>query len=79
MNLCFVCEIVCAVSVECVNICKFRKGEGGKYDCSVTSCASKAPRALTGFLATTAHASVSPRGRKFGIKVFSMLFVCFFV
>lgn len=64
----------CAVSVECVNICKFRKGEGsGKYDCSITSCASKAPRALTGFLATTAHSSVStfgPRGRKFGIKVF---------
>uniref|UniRef100_A0A161XTP2 Putative GTP diphosphokinase RSH1, chloroplastic n=1 Tax=Daucus carota subsp. sativus TaxID=79200 RepID=A0A161XTP2_DAUCS len=49
-----------------------RKGEGsGKYDCSITSCASKAPRALTGFLATTAHSSVStfgPRGRKSGIK-----------
>ncbi|KAG8362878.1 hypothetical protein BUALT_BualtUnG0028600 [Buddleja alternifolia] len=45
-----------SVSVECVNICKLWKGDvSGKYDCSVLSCASKAPRALTGFLASTAH------------------------
>lgn len=72
MFRCLQVEMAMSVSVECVNICKFRKGEGnGKYDCSVTSCASKAPRALTGFLATTAHSSVStcgPRGRRFGIK-----------
>ncbi|KAL2535275.1 putative GTP diphosphokinase RSH1 [Forsythia ovata] len=45
-----------SVSVECLNIFKFWKGDvSGKYDCSVLSCASKAPRALTGFLASTAH------------------------
>ncbi|XP_044492995.1 putative GTP diphosphokinase RSH1, chloroplastic isoform X2 [Mangifera indica] len=46
-----------SVSVECVNICKFSKGDasGRYYDCSVFSCAWKAPRALTGFLASTAH------------------------
>ncbi|XP_034690752.1 putative GTP diphosphokinase RSH1, chloroplastic isoform X2 [Vitis riparia] len=41
---------------ECVNICKFSKGDGsGRYDCSVLSCAWKAPRVLSGFLASTAH------------------------
>ncbi|XP_075509666.1 putative GTP diphosphokinase RSH1, chloroplastic [Primulina tabacum] len=45
-----------AVSLECVNACKFWKGDGsGKYDCSMISCASKAPRVLTGFLASTTH------------------------
>ncbi|KAL5795651.1 hypothetical protein ACOSQ2_000471 [Xanthoceras sorbifolium] len=46
-----------SVSVECVNICKLSKGDGSgsNYDCSVLSCAWKAPRALTGFLASTAH------------------------
>ncbi|XP_059625639.1 putative GTP diphosphokinase RSH1, chloroplastic [Cornus florida] len=45
-----------SVPVECVNICKLFKGDGsGRYDCSVLSCAWKAPRALTGFLASTAH------------------------
>ncbi|XP_057964099.1 putative GTP diphosphokinase RSH1, chloroplastic isoform X2 [Malania oleifera] len=45
-----------SVPVECVNICKFAKGDGsGRYDCSVLSCAWKAPRVLTGFLASTAH------------------------
>ncbi|KAL2510520.1 putative GTP diphosphokinase RSH1 [Abeliophyllum distichum] len=45
-----------SVSVECLNIFKFWKGDvSGKYDCSVLSCASKAPRALTGFLASTTH------------------------
>ncbi|KAI7726871.1 hypothetical protein M8C21_012345, partial [Ambrosia artemisiifolia] len=42
--------------VECVSVCRFSKGDGsGRYDCSVVSCAWKAPRALTGLLATTAH------------------------
>lgn len=46
------------VSVECVNVCKLTKGDRtGRYDCSVLSCAWKAPRVLTGFLASTAHAS----------------------
>ncbi|XP_040364786.1 putative GTP diphosphokinase RSH1, chloroplastic isoform X2 [Rosa chinensis] len=45
-----------SVPLECVNVCKLSKGEGsGKYDCSMFSCAWKAPRALTGFLASTAH------------------------
>ncbi|CAK7348346.1 unnamed protein product [Dovyalis caffra] len=46
-----------SVSVECVNICKLlSKGDGsGRYECSVLSCAWKAPRVLTGFLASTAH------------------------
>ncbi|XP_031401269.1 putative GTP diphosphokinase RSH1, chloroplastic [Punica granatum] len=45
-----------SVSVECVNICKLAKGDGsGKYDCSALSCAWKAPRVLSGLLASTAH------------------------
>lgn len=45
-----------SVSVECVNICKFSKGDGSvRHDCSVLSCAWKAPRVLSGFLASTAH------------------------
>ncbi|XP_015891988.3 putative GTP diphosphokinase RSH1, chloroplastic [Ziziphus jujuba] len=45
-----------SVSLECVNACKLWKGDGsGRYDCSILSCAWKAPRALTGFLASTAH------------------------
>lgn len=45
-----------AVSIECVNICKLWKGDvAGRFDCSMLSCASKAPRVLTGFLASTAH------------------------
>lgn len=45
-----------SVSIECVNICKFWKGDvAGRFDCSMLSCASKAPRVLTGFLASTAH------------------------
>lgn len=47
---------IVAVSLECVNVCKPWKGDGsGRYDCSVLSCAWKAPRVLTGFLASTAH------------------------
>ncbi|XP_043721516.1 putative GTP diphosphokinase RSH1, chloroplastic isoform X2 [Telopea speciosissima] len=45
-----------SVSVECVNICKLSKGDGtGRYDCTILYCAWKPPRALTGFLASTAH------------------------
>ncbi|CAK9185826.1 unnamed protein product [Ilex paraguariensis] len=52
-----------SVSVECVNICKFWNGDvSGRYDCSVLSCAWKAPRALTGLFASTAHPT-QPYGR----------------
>lgn len=45
-----------AVSLECVNVCNSWRGDGnGRYDCNHLSCASKAPRVLTGFLASTAH------------------------
>ncbi|XP_061365516.1 putative GTP diphosphokinase RSH1, chloroplastic isoform X3 [Gastrolobium bilobum] len=45
-----------SVSLECVNVCKLWRGDGsGRYDCSLLSCAWKAPRVLTGFLASTAH------------------------
>ncbi|CAN1292600.1 Putative GTP diphosphokinase RSH1, chloroplastic, partial [Linum perenne] len=48
-----------AVSVECINLCNFPKGDiSGRYDCSVLSCAWRAPRVLTGFLASTAHPPV---------------------
>ncbi|KAG5567776.1 hypothetical protein RHGRI_003080 [Rhododendron griersonianum] len=61
------CAPSMSVSVECVNVCKFSIGDGsGRYDCSALSCAWKAPRALTGFLASTAHSpqcSVSPNRR----------------
>lgn len=44
------------MSVECVNVCKLAKGDvGGRYDCNALSCAWKAPRVLSGFLASTAH------------------------
>jgi GTP pyrophosphokinase len=50
------CFLNLVVSVECVNVCKSPKWDGsGRYDCSALSCAWKAPRALTGFLACTAH------------------------
>ncbi|KAL0435914.1 UNVERIFIED_CONTAM: putative GTP diphosphokinase RSH1, chloroplastic [Sesamum radiatum] len=45
-----------SVAIECVNVCNFWKGDvNGKYDCSMLSCASRAPRVLTGFLATTTY------------------------
>ena len=45
-----------AVSLECVNACKLWRGDGnGRFDCSLLSSAWKAPRVLTGFLASTAH------------------------
>ncbi|KAJ4910239.1 hypothetical protein Rs2_04860 [Raphanus sativus] len=51
-----------SVSVECVNICNLTKGDGNATsDCTVLSCAWKAPRPLTGFLATTPHPPLSPR------------------
>ncbi|KAK1315922.1 hypothetical protein QJS10_CPA05g00353 [Acorus calamus] len=50
-----------SVSVECVNLCRLAKGEGiGRYECSVLSCAWKAPRVLTGSLASTAHPHCPP-------------------
>ncbi|KAJ8432196.1 hypothetical protein Cgig2_013738 [Carnegiea gigantea] len=43
-----------SVSVECVSICKLKLW---RYDCSVLSCAWRAPRALTGSLASTTQSS----------------------
>lgn len=45
-----------SVSVECVSVCKLKLW---RYDCTVLSCAWKAPRALTGSLASTAQSSSS--------------------
>ncbi|KAL5713163.1 GTP diphosphokinase [Ranunculus cassubicifolius] len=63
MFRCFIREMassVSSMSVECVNLCKLSKGDGaGKYECSVLSCAWRAPRALTGFFASTAHGNSS--------------------
>ncbi|ONK63347.1 uncharacterized protein A4U43_C07F14110 [Asparagus officinalis] len=44
-----------SVAVESVNLCKLSKGERTSvmYECSVLSCAWKAPRVLTGSLAST--------------------------
>ncbi|XP_042457769.1 putative GTP diphosphokinase RSH1, chloroplastic isoform X1 [Zingiber officinale] len=43
-----------SVMAECANRCKVSKGEGsGRFECSVLSCAWKAPRVLTGSLAST--------------------------
>ncbi|GAA0172191.1 kinase [Lithospermum erythrorhizon] len=54
-------------SIECVSIFKVWKGDvSGKNDCSVLSCAWKAPRSLTGLFASTAHStqcSVFPLGQ----------------
>lgn len=60
MSRCLALKMASAisVSVECVSLCNFSKGNGsGRHDCSVFSCAWKAPRALTGSLASTAHSS----------------------
>nr|AAC28177.1 T2H3.10 [Arabidopsis thaliana] len=73
-----------SVSVECVNICNLTKGDGNaRSDCSALSCAWKAPRALTGFLASTAHPPVCSvyscgrNGRKSRMKAVSILYcVC---
>lgn len=68
------------VSLECVNICKLPKGDGnGRYDCNILSCAWKAPRVLTGFLASTAHPptcsllSCARNGRRTRINLVSSL------
>ncbi|KAJ9543195.1 hypothetical protein OSB04_022902 [Centaurea solstitialis] len=55
-----------SVQVECVNTFKFPKGGGSgstRYDCSALSCAWKAPRPLTGFLASTANSSALLHGQ----------------
>ncbi|KAL8224820.1 hypothetical protein R6Q57_017377 [Mikania cordata] len=55
---------ILSVSLERVKICKHPKGDGsGRYDCSPFTCAWKAPRALTGLLASTAHSSPLHHGR----------------
>uniref|UniRef100_A0A2P2MT30 Uncharacterized protein n=1 Tax=Rhizophora mucronata TaxID=61149 RepID=A0A2P2MT30_RHIMU len=49
------------VSVECVTMCKLLPRDGGgRHDCSMLSCAWKAPRVLTGLLASTAHPAQLP-------------------
>ncbi|KAJ8636365.1 hypothetical protein MRB53_010632 [Persea americana] len=57
-----------SVSVECVNLCKLSKGEGagGRYECSVLSCAWKAPRAMTGFFASTTQPQCALHDRNNG-------------
>lgn len=70
-----------AVSIECVNICKLWKGDvAGRFDCSMLSCASKAPRVLTGFLASTAHPpQTSGRTvRRNSIRCVSKTWGCYF-
>ncbi|KAK8570253.1 hypothetical protein V6N13_002945 [Hibiscus sabdariffa] len=64
-----------SVSLGCVNICKLTKGEiSVRFDCSLIYCASKAPRALTGLLASTANPSHSSsstyarRGRRARVR-----------
>ncbi|PKA58414.1 hypothetical protein AXF42_Ash013920 [Apostasia shenzhenica] len=53
-----------SVSVECVSLCTFSKGEtSGRYECSVLSCAWKAPRVLTGSLASTPLPQCSSHGK----------------
>jgi hypothetical protein len=64
-----------------VNVCNLWRGDGnGRYDCNFLSCASKAPRVLTGFLATTAHPHYlfnAPNGRRnrynFACEAFSIV------
>ncbi|RRT41967.1 hypothetical protein B296_00057408 [Ensete ventricosum] len=59
-----------SVSVECANLCKLYKGEGGGwYECSVLSCAWKAPRVLTGSLASTTLPRCSAHHRDEKIRV----------
>ncbi|XP_027351830.1 putative GTP diphosphokinase RSH1, chloroplastic isoform X2 [Abrus precatorius] len=73
-----------SVSLECVNACKLWRADGnGKFDCSLLSCAWKAPRVLTGFLASTTHPhqcsslSNGRNGRRnrynFGCEAFSVV------
>ncbi|KAI3883919.1 hypothetical protein MKX03_017382 [Papaver bracteatum] len=63
-------SLMSSVSVECVNVCKLlSRGDenGGRYgECNVLSCAWKAPRVLTGFLASTPHPSSYPHSSSRG-------------
>ncbi|KAJ0691661.1 putative GTP diphosphokinase [Helianthus annuus] len=57
-----------SVSLECVSVCKYPKADGsgsgsGRYDCSSVTCAWKAPRVLTGSLASTANGQSERRIR----------------
>ncbi|KAF6174546.1 hypothetical protein GIB67_017129 [Kingdonia uniflora] len=47
-----------SVSTECASLCKLSKGDG-VYECSVLSCAWKAPRVLSGFFASTPQSQSS--------------------
>ncbi|KAK6941028.1 TGS protein [Dillenia turbinata] len=76
-----------SVSVECVSICMLWKGEtSGRYDCGVLTCAWKAPRVLTGFLASTAHPPCSSlscsqigRRNRFKFSLKNCMLMCFFI
>ncbi|KAJ8497826.1 hypothetical protein OPV22_008378 [Ensete ventricosum] len=66
-----------SVSVECANLCKLYKGEGGGwYECSVLSCAWKAPRVLTGSLASTTLPRCSAHRRDEKIRVRRKRWLC---
>uniref|UniRef100_A0A1D1XDY1 Putative GTP diphosphokinase RSH1, chloroplastic n=1 Tax=Anthurium amnicola TaxID=1678845 RepID=A0A1D1XDY1_9ARAE len=60
-----------SVAVECVKLCKLSNGDGGggRYECSVLSCAWKAPRVLTGSLASTTQPQCPPRDGRVGGRV----------
>ncbi|KMT06008.1 hypothetical protein BVRB_7g163390 [Beta vulgaris subsp. vulgaris] len=64
-----------SVSVECVSVCKLKlwRGEGsvGRYDCSVLSCAWKAPRVLTGSLASTTQSSFPSSSSSYSCRRFN--------
>ncbi|XP_020695560.1 putative GTP diphosphokinase RSH1, chloroplastic [Dendrobium catenatum] len=54
-----------SVSVECVSLCTLSKGDTSvRYECSVLSCAWKAPRVLTGSLASTPWPQCFSNSRK---------------
>ncbi|CAA7398414.1 unnamed protein product [Spirodela intermedia] len=57
-----------SVSVECLKVRRLSSGNGGggRYECSVISCAWKAPRTLTGFLASTTQPQCSPLDGRVG-------------
>ncbi|CAD5190587.1 unnamed protein product [Musa acuminata subsp. malaccensis] len=66
-----------SVSVECANLCKLYKGEGGGwYECSVLSCAWKAPRVLTGSLASTTLPRCSAHHRDEKVRVRRKRWLC---
>lgn len=63
-------SLMSSVSVECLNVCKLLSrgdGNGGRCgECNVLSCAWKAPRVLTGFLASTPHPNSYPHSSSRG-------------